>query len=37
MQVRAPAILIAARQHGETAVIARFLTQEFGVGATCDR
>ena len=33
MQVRAPAILIAARQHGETAVIARFLTQEFGVVA----
>ncbi|MWV28443.1 DNA repair protein RecO [Aurantiacibacter rhizosphaerae] len=31
MHVRAPAILIAARQHGETAVIARFLTEEYGV------
>ena len=33
MHVRAPAILIAARQHGETAVVARFLTEEFGVVA----
>lgn len=33
MQVRAPAILVAARQHGETAVIARFLTKDFGVVA----
>jgi len=31
MQIRAPAILIAARQHGETAVIGRFLTAEYGV------
>lgn len=31
MQIRAPAILIAARQHGETAVVARFLTAEYGV------
>ncbi len=33
MQIRAPAILIAARQHGETAVIGRFLTAEYGVVA----
>ena len=33
MHLRAPAILIAARQHGETAVVARFLTAEFGVVA----
>lgn len=33
MHVRAPAILVAARQHGETAVIARFLTQEYGIVA----
>ncbi|MFB0610986.1 DNA repair protein RecO [Aurantiacibacter poecillastricola] len=33
MHVRAPAILIAARQHGETAVVARFLTEEYGVVA----
>lgn len=33
MQFRAPAILVAARQHGETAVIARFLTGEFGLVA----
>ncbi len=33
MHVRAPAILVAARQHGETAVVARFLTEEFGVVA----
>lgn len=33
MHVRAPAILVAARQHGETAVVARFLTAEFGVVA----
>lgn len=33
MHVRAPAILVAARQHGETAVVARFLTEEFGLVA----
>lgn len=33
MQLVAPAILIAARAHGETAVIARLLTQEAGVVA----
>jgi len=33
MQIRAPAILVAARQHGETAVVARFLTEEYGVVA----
>lgn len=33
MQLRAPAILIAARPHGETAVIARMLTQAHGVVA----
>lgn len=33
MHVRAPAILIAARPHGETAVVARLLTEEFGVVA----
>ena len=33
MHLRAPAILIAARQHGETAVIARMLTEENGVVA----
>lgn len=33
MQVRAPAILVAARQHGETAVVARFLTDEYGLVA----
>jgi len=33
MHVRAPAILLAARQHGETAVIARLLTEEFGLVA----
>ncbi|WP_340589308.1 DNA repair protein RecO [Erythrobacter alti] len=31
MQLRAPAILLAARQHGETAVVARFLTEEYGL------
>ena len=31
MQLRAPAILLAARPHGETAVIARLLTEEAGV------
>jgi DNA repair protein RecO (recombination protein O) len=31
MQIRAPAILLAARPHGETAVIARLLTEEFGM------
>jgi DNA repair protein RecO (recombination protein O) len=31
MHVRAPAILLAARQHGETAIIARLLTEEFGL------
>lgn len=33
MHIRAPAILIAARQHGETAVIGRFLTEEYGLVA----
>ena len=33
MQLSAPAILIAARPHGETAIIARLLTEESGVGA----
>lgn len=33
MQIRAPAILIAARAHGETAVVARLLTEEYGVVA----
>ena len=33
MQLRAPAILIAARPHGETAVIARMLTHAHGVVA----
>lgn len=31
MHLRAPAILISARHHGETAVICGFLTQEYGV------
>ena len=33
MQLRAPALLIASRSHGETAVIARLLTEESGVVA----
>ena len=33
MELAAPAILIAARPHGETAVIARLLTEEAGVVA----
>jgi len=33
MHVRAPAILLAARAHGETAVIARMFTEEHGVVA----
>jgi DNA repair protein RecO (recombination protein O) len=33
MHLRAPAILLAARAHGETAVIARMLTEEHGVVA----
>ncbi|HTM94262.1 MAG TPA: recombination protein O N-terminal domain-containing protein [Croceibacterium sp.] len=33
MHVRAPAILLAVRSHGETASIARLLTEEFGVVA----
>jgi DNA repair protein RecO (recombination protein O) len=33
MQLRAPAILLAARPHGETAVIARLLTEEAGAVA----
>lgn len=33
MQIRAPAILLAARPHGETAVIARMLTEEYGLVA----
>ncbi|HEU4652211.1 MAG TPA: recombination protein O N-terminal domain-containing protein [Croceibacterium sp.] len=31
MHLRAPAVLIAARPHGETAVVARMLTEEHGV------
>ena len=31
MHIRAPAILCAARAHGETAVIARVLTREHGL------
>lgn len=33
MQLSAPAILVAARPHGETAVIARMLTEENGLVA----
>lgn len=33
MQLRAPAILIAARSYGETAVIARLFTEKSGVAA----
>ena len=33
MHLTTPAILIAARPHGETAVIARLLTEEYGVVA----
>ncbi|MBX7527198.1 DNA repair protein RecO [Qipengyuania vesicularis] len=33
MHLRAPAILLSARPHGETAVIARLLTEESGVVA----
>jgi len=33
MNLRAPAILVAVRQHGETAVIARMLTEEYGLVA----
>lgn len=33
MQLRAPAILVAARPHGETAVIARVLTEDAGLVA----
>lgn len=33
MNLRAPAILVAARSHGETAVIARMLTKEYGLVA----
>lgn len=33
MHIRAPAILVSARQHGETAVVARFLTEEHGLVA----
>jgi DNA repair protein RecO (recombination protein O) len=33
MHLRAPAILVSARQHGETAVVARFLTEEYGMVA----
>lgn len=33
MHLRAPAILLAARPHGETAVVARLLTEEAGVVA----
>lgn len=33
MHIRSPAILVAARAHGETAVIARLLTEDFGLVA----
>ena len=33
MHLRAPAIVLSARQHGETAVVARLLTEEAGVVA----
>ncbi len=33
MHLRLPAILVAARRHGETAVVARFLTGEHGIVA----
>jgi len=33
MHVRMPAILLAARHHGETAVIARLLTERYGMVA----
>ncbi len=33
MQLRSPAILVASRLHGETAVIARVLTAEYGLVA----
>jgi DNA repair protein RecO (recombination protein O) len=33
MHLCAPAILLAARAHGETAVVARLLTEEYGVVA----
>ncbi|MFZ9395930.1 MAG: DNA repair protein RecO [Erythrobacter sp.] len=33
MNLRAPAILVASRQHGETAAIARLLTEEHGLVA----
>src|SRR6478735_11613234 len=33
MQLRAPAILCSARPHGETAVIARLLTEDYGLVA----
>lgn len=33
MHLRAPAIMVASRPHGETAVIARLFTEEFGLVA----
>ncbi|MBD2841396.1 DNA repair protein RecO [Erythrobacter rubeus] len=33
MNIRAPAILVASRAHGETATIARLLTEEYGLVA----
>jgi DNA repair protein RecO (recombination protein O) len=33
MHLRAPAIVLSARQHGETAVVARLLTEDAGVVA----
>ena len=33
MNLRAPAILVASRHHGETASLARFLTEDFGLVA----
>lgn len=34
MHLRAPAIVLSARPHGETAVVARLLTEEYGVVAS---
>jgi DNA repair protein RecO (recombination protein O) len=33
MHIRAPALLVSSRPHGETAVVARFLTAEYGLVA----
>ena len=36
MQLKAPAIVLAARPHGENAVILRALTEEAGLVAAID-